>query len=156
MRQIDQMTPQELDTLALKGMTAPRTASERPAPNKAQPRKADAATHSPLPWKVMADPSYPEGLHPLHHNRYIATEVMGVEGDDFDGEGSLICALRDQEHQAGDAALIVRAVNHADKLAEACRAYVRARNDGGISMADYSTIADTAIREALAAYEAAK
>ncbi len=30
MRQIDNMTPQELDTLALKGMTAPRTASERP------------------------------------------------------------------------------------------------------------------------------
>ncbi len=29
MRQIDNMTPQELDVLALKGMTAPRTASER-------------------------------------------------------------------------------------------------------------------------------
>ncbi len=32
MRQIDNMTPNELDTLALKGMTAPCTASERPAP----------------------------------------------------------------------------------------------------------------------------
>ncbi len=28
MRQIDNMTPQELDTLTLKGMTAPRTAGE--------------------------------------------------------------------------------------------------------------------------------
>ncbi len=96
------------------------TIHDTPAPNKSETRRGEAQ-HSPLPWKVMADPSYPEGLHPLHHNRYIATEAMGVEGDDFDGEGSLICALRDQEHQAGDAKLIVRAVNHADKLAEALR-----------------------------------
>ncbi len=54
MRQIDNMTPQELNELDVKGMTAPRTASEKnykgpyrtldgtpslpckPAPNKAQ------------------------------------------------------------------------------------------------------------------------
>ncbi len=29
MRYLDNMTPQEIETLALKGMTAPRTASER-------------------------------------------------------------------------------------------------------------------------------
>lgn len=33
-----------------------------------------------------------------------------------------------------------------DEAVEACRAYVRARNDGGISMADLSTIADIKIR----------
>ncbi len=46
-RQIDSMTPNEIEVLQLKGMTAPRTASEGkpilkaftdPAPNKAQPQ----------------------------------------------------------------------------------------------------------------------
>ncbi len=40
MRQIDNYTDEQLNDLDVKGMTAPRTASERPAPNKAQ--------HSPI------------------------------------------------------------------------------------------------------------
>ncbi len=88
---------------------------------KSAVRTETGKAHSPLPWKIMADPSYPEGLHPLHHHRYIATEAMGVEGDDFDGEGLLICAMRDLATQEADAKLIVASVNHADKLAEALR-----------------------------------
>lgn len=70
-----------------------------------------ASKHTPGPWQVMADPSYPIGLHPLHHHRFIATKTMGVdlERRDFDGKGTLICALRDQENQKADAHLIAAA-----------------------------------------------
>ncbi len=120
MRQIDNMTPQELDTLALKGMTAPRTASER---NKAKPKivvrrdmtpdyereaKRDAdrnkAQHSPLPWKV----------------------AHGIISDhpEIAARGGAMCVadgLGNGPEAEANAALIVRAVNHADKLAERLR-----------------------------------
>lgn len=95
--------------------------STQDKPQAREPRKENAASHSPLPWKVMADPSYEPGLHPLHNHRFIATEAMGVEGNDFDGEGSLICALRDQSEQAADAAFIVEACNNYEQLLEACK-----------------------------------
>jgi len=69
----------------------------------------------------MADPSYPEGLHPLHHHRFVTTENMGVEGEDFDGEGSIICALRDQPTQEADARLIAAAPDMLAALKELFR-----------------------------------
>ncbi len=46
--------------------------------------------------------------------------------------------------------------SHADKLAEALRAWEYAGNEGGISMADWFEVARKKTREALAAYEAAQ
>tara|TARA_R100000458_G_C8278085_1_gene253889 strand:+ start:836 stop:1189 length:354 start_codon:yes stop_codon:yes gene_type:complete len=52
--------------------------------------------HTPGPWTIEADPEK-AGLHPLHDNRYIASERGWV------------CALRDQPAQAADARLIAAA-----------------------------------------------
>ena len=52
--------------------------------------------HTPGPWTIEADPDK-AGLHPLHDNRYIASER---------GWG---CTLRDQPEQAADARLIAAA-----------------------------------------------
>ncbi len=101
MRQIDNMTPQELDTLALKGMTAPRTASERPAPNKAQ--------HSPeidakRPWQ----------------NETITWKSGGVT--DEERIANLQFSLRNEVN--AHVKVIKQRDNlkaHADKLAEALR-----------------------------------
>ncbi len=80
--------------------------------NKAQPQ------HSPLPWHVCT----------LGEKTPHTSNISDVGG-------SLVARVESYPYRTtgkADAALIVRAVNHCGKLAEACRAYVRARNDGGI------------------------
>ena len=100
----------------------------------------------------MADPSYPEGLHPLHNHRFVTTESMGVEGEDFDGEGSIICALRDQPMQEADARLIAAAPD----LLEALKAWEFARKEGGISHADFFEAAWQKTQAAIAKAEGAQ
>ena len=65
-------------------------------------------------WKIMADPEH-AGKHPLHDNRFRATSDAKWDTDDprfvpwkLD-EGSIICELKDQYYQKGDALLISRA-----------------------------------------------
>ncbi len=136
MRFIDNMTPQEIETLALKGMTAPRTASERG--NKAQ--------HSPLPWRLAQDE---------------ATILCGDKDDPEIVASTCVndpaaTAIDTQEHNA---ALIVRAVNHADKLAEALNRLAMASEKAmRLSMAaeDVLVIPRNRAMHALAAYEAAQ
>ncbi len=125
MRQIDNMTPQEIETLHLKGMLAdkPQTAilychtcdmdrkhnrfstglecqvcGAQPlpnlAPNKAQPQ------HSPLPWRTVVE-----------------TEFEPCAICDTDGNEMVHLAGGSSRERATNAKLIVRAVNHADKLA---------------------------------------
>ncbi len=138
MRQIDNMTPQEIETLSVKGMTAPRTASER---NKAQPRKADAATHSTLPWRRAG------GM---------------VEGYSIiAGDGKCVVYGKLPSSTTN---LIVRAVNHADKLAEALRDLEDVTwrigpppiTKGGLSEEQDWVTATRKAKQALAAYEAAQ
>ncbi len=141
MRAIDNMTPQEIEILQLKGMTSPRTAGERrhafiekhgvtgatlesrePAPNKAQ--------HSPLPW--------------VHTHE---------DGCINDADGNLIAS----EIRYDEGKLIVCAVNHADKLAEALRDCettpgALAERSHEYALRRLATITETA-RAALAAYE---
>ncbi len=96
------MTPNELDTLALKGMTAPRTASERPAP----------AQHSPLPWSYSAIGGDNLIMAKIGNSRVTVAEAIY---DEANGEGISM------EELDANKALIVRAVNNADKLAGALR-----------------------------------
>ncbi len=123
MRQIDNMTPQELETLHLKGMLADNKAkpilsamldaSESfadPAPNKAK--------HSPLPWTMDVESySSPSGV------RYKSNAVTSG--------GRILGKLAG--FSGSDAALIVRAVNHADKLAKAI-GKIRTAMDRGLDL----------------------
>ncbi len=123
MRQIDNYTDKEREVLALKGMTAPRTASER---NTSQYAMTDAhgkplsgiytseeieaigrekapnkAKHSPLPWRVDFN-KYDQQYRVYSVNAPVTNSMFHADNDT-------------------DAKLIVRAVNHADKLAGALR-----------------------------------
>ncbi len=169
MRQIDNYTDKEREVLALKGMTAPRTASERgkakcthnamverkgdnahawqcadcghvygtdesediqrlpglapaPAPNKAQ--------HSPLPWRTVVETDFEPCSIYADPEQHIA-DIYG----------------NDKRQRAANAALIVRAVNHADKLAEACQMFLTALNKDQLNHAYAFT------QKALSAYE---
>ncbi len=120
MRAIDNYTDKEREVLALKGMTAPRTASEHTE------HDCNKAQHSPLPWHLSA------------YHKVIARS----RGD------ATICdctnpVFADQREQEENAKLIVRAVNHADKLAEELRQVLKHGSAGNENL----------IREALAAYE---
>ncbi len=92
-----------------------------PAPNKAQPRKLDAASHSPLPWRI----------------RQSQTVGEAQQGERIECDCGFVCTLETRRYEANltsesineserkaNAKLIVRAVNHADKLAEALRPFV--------------------------------
>jgi hypothetical protein len=111
--------------------------------------------HTPGPWKIMADPSYRTGIHPLHHHRFITTSSMGAtptddtgEGD-FDGEGTIICALRDQPNQPQDAALIAAAPDLLAALEYVVK-YHREHDSGNGKLfgRDYITTSIAAIRKA--------
>ncbi len=150
MRQIDNMTPQEIETLHLKGMLADNKAkpvlsamldaSESfadPAPNKAQPQ------HSPLPWKWYVNYHCPGKLKGAYVDSTTArvADVRSL-GVSLDGEGS-------QEICESNAKLIVRAVNHADRLAEClerCRDLVIAYRKAYCTSLSYDS--DAAIKEA--------
>ncbi len=133
-------------------ITPPRTASER---NKAKPKivvrrdmtpdyereaKRDAdrnkAQHSPLPWKV----------------------AHGIISDhpEIAARGGAMCVadgLGNGPEAEANAALIVRAVNHADKLAEACRSLGKLREGWTSEQMNYAI---RKAQDALAAYEAAQ
>ncbi len=114
--------------------------------NKAQPRKADAASHSPLPW-TLETWKYGEEA------REVPTLVS--QGKDATAQVlDLWCMDDRQGERDANAALIVRAVNHADKLAEAlkmaCRVIEGENLDEAMS-GEYEILTD-----ALAAYEAAQ
>ncbi len=153
MRAIDNYTDKERETLHLKGMTAPRTASERMSneeidstyqridTNKAQPRKADAATHSTLPWRRAG------GM---------------VEGYSIiAGDGKCVVYGKLPSSTTN---LIVRAVNHADKLAEQLSHSADKLNDLSEWLKAYAEPRQAAsvkaveneAREALAEYKAAQ
>ncbi len=152
MRAIDNYTDKEREVLALKGMTAPRTASER---NKAKPKivvrrdmtpdyereaqrdrdrlQGNKAQHSPLPWRCAGG---------------MVDGYCVVASDNI-----IVADLRMNKNP--DARLIVRAVNHADKLAECLRGVQWKITVYGThwepSQAEREAIAAT-----LAAYEAAQ
>ncbi len=170
MRQIDNMTPQEIETLALKGMTAPRKRWERPAnwhpaPNKAQPQ------HPPEQGETLVEPRNIENHHftdtgkmvieqpsplpwKLEHWKYADGRVIPtLISQDRDATAQVLdlwCMDTRQNERDANAKLIVRAVNHADKLAEALR-YIA---DWALQMYEPG-IRSKAI-EALAAYDKAK
>ncbi len=123
MRQIDNMTPQEIEVLQLKGMTAPRTASERNKPtdpreygkdqtdaeffamikpNKAQPQ------HSPLPWLDTDRHDNPKTCDPFVKIDNERSGIAYVFGDT-------------KPEREANAKLIVRAVNGYDKAIQALR-----------------------------------
>ncbi len=107
-----------------------------PAPNKAQ--------HSPLPWNIGEDNDV------FSENTDCVARVCGapegIKGD------------------LANAKLIVRAVNHADKLAKALRKSADTFNDlaKGLRLLRHGTmahacdIAEQATRETIAEYEAAQ
>lgn len=64
--------------------------------------------HTPGPWKVMADPER-AALHELHRHRFIVTADTELDDDGCFASGSLICSMRDCEHQAQYARLIALA-----------------------------------------------
>ncbi len=102
----------------------PKFENAQSTPNKAQPRKPDAVSHSPLPWSLsgQAGDQYIMARQP--EGRIRVAEVF---------------TLYDRE-------LIVRAVNHASKLAEALEPLLH-----------HPTLADVQrASKALAAYEAAQ
>lgn len=74
-------------------------------------------THTPGPWRVMADPVH-AGKHPFHDNRFVTTWNF----DEEDGAGSIICSLKDQPDQKGDAELIASApqLKAENELMRAC------------------------------------
>ncbi len=92
------------DTHPLRKYFEPKEPMPEPAPNKAQPRKADAASHSPLPWGTVVETEFePCAICDTDGNEMVHL-VGGLLGE-----------------RATNAKLIVRAVNNADKLAGALR-----------------------------------
>ncbi len=157
------MTPQEIETLHLKGMlasgssrsmTAPRTASER---NKAKCdhnemargekhseaikngiAKSKQGATSPLPWRTLEN--YKGGI-PLSIQSDENTSVARVDWLP-DGSG------RASEKCKANAKLIVRAVNHASNLAKVL--------ERTLDIMTGDQAAELGIYDALAAYEAAQ
>ncbi len=148
MRQIDNYTDKEREVLALKGMTAPRTASERMTNEEIdstyQRIDANKAQHSPLPWNVGSEIG--ASLSPGFH---IESPGIGYPAHVFGNS---------KDEALANAALIVRAVNHADKLAEAGERLKNAVSDllNEPRTLEIEHYAETALHEWQAAYEAAQ
>ncbi len=150
MRQIDNMTPQEIDTLALKGMTAPRTASERAelyhtfdVENNTNTIESTPESEPPAPDKAQ-------------HSR---GWLPGMSRDQMKAEIETAISERNQCRE--DFSHAARRLAHADKLAEALRelfkqcAMVHKYWGEGCNVEE----ADFAVAEgkaALAAYEGAQ
>ncbi len=122
MRQIDNMTPREIDTLALKGMTSPRTASEKNEIAREQARIAgniaieqgNKAQHSPerAPYSATkAQASYEE-----------------MKADKSKSWSQIRCEeLQSWYEQACADREAIKA--HADKLAEQVRKFIAQLED---------------------------
>ncbi len=85
--------------------------------------------------------------------RFVADQITRQTQLEETGESSGVTAAeRDRLREQRDRWMqkCFKAENLRDELLAACKAYVLARNDGGVSMADLSTIADTKIRAAIA------
>jgi hypothetical protein len=93
--------------------------------------------HTPGPWTF-------EGAEIYGDTRYVA-RVYDWHNPNCDPRYHDINGALKAEGEAN-----ARLIAAAPELLEACQLYVRARNDGGMSMADLSGLADQAIYAAIA------
>ncbi len=141
MRQIDNYTDKERETLHLKGMTAPRTASER--------RHAFIEKHGVTGGTLESREAQWYGVY----------DAQGKLRATFESEPEAYFYIRNRGHVNGGTYKPI--VNHADKLAEAGDRLKNAVSDliNEPRTLEIEHYAETALHEwqaALAAYEAAQ
>lgn len=98
-------------------------------------------THTPGPWRIASFEKRPSLCLRVWSGEVEVCQINHWGNPERD--------LTRDPKPTGQAEANARLIAAAPDLLAACQAYVRARNDGGISMADLASIADGLIRAAI-------